>query len=207
MDSDRNRRADFIRYSGRSMWPGFQEGDLLEVRPVVFAELRVGDCIVYHLNGSETRITHRIRDIRDGVIRTRGDAFRWPDEHSVSNKQLVGRVTSRYRLGGLKSIQGGVIGQLLGEVYYYAGRLDPQRAARGGRAARLLRSSLQWLVICLYRRGTVKAFGDNGEGLNRYWLIGQRPWAQFVYSEKTWLVPWPQSLLIDPAKLPCNSRG
>jgi hypothetical protein len=207
MAQDNIVRADFFRYRGRSMWPAFQEGDLLEVQPVVFAELRVGDCITYRLNDCETRITHRISDIRSGLLRTRGDASRWPDECSVSANQLVGRVTGRYRLGCLKAIPGGVKGRLLRGFYYYAGRLDPQRAARGGDAARLLRSRLQWLAASFYRRGTVREVGDNGEGFYRYWLIGQRPWARFESREKKWLVPWPQSLLIDPAKLPRNSQA
>ena len=206
MSQNSNARTDPFRYRGRSMWPCFQEGDLLDIQPVAFEELRVGDCITYRLNNCETHVTHRIRVIRNGIICTRGDAIPWPDELGVNADQLVGRVVGRYRLGHLKSIQGGVKGRLLGGIYLYAGRLDPQRAARGGYAARLLRGSMQWLATWFYQQGTVLEFGDTDGESTRYWLIGQRPWARFEDTEKNWLVPWPQSLLIDPAKLPCHSQ-
>ena len=206
MGPNSNARTDFFRYRGRSMWPCFQEGDLLDVQPVAFEKLRVGDCITYRLNSCETRATHRISDLRNGIMRTRGDAFLKLDEFGVSANQIVGRVVGRYRLGALRPVQGGVKGRLLGGFYHYAGRLDPQRAARGGRAARLLRCSMRWLATWFYRHGTVREFSDTDGESSRYWLIGQRPWARFEGTEKSWLVPWPQSLLIDPAKLPCHSQ-
>ena len=196
---------DFFRYQGRSMWPCFQEGDLLQIQPVVLAELRVGDCITYQLNNHETHITHRIKDIRDGIICTCGDALFKPDELGVSANQLVGRVVGRYRLGSLKTVQGGIKGRLLKGFYHYAGRLDPQRAARGGHAAQLLRGNLQWLAGWFYRHGKVQSFSDTDEEITRYWLIGRQPWARFEDVGNSWLVPWPQSLLIDPARLPCQS--
>ena len=200
-----NARTDFFRYRGRSMWPCFQEGDLLEIQPVVLEVLHAGDCIIYRMNDCETRVTHRISDIHNGTIRTRGDALLKLDELDVSANQIVGRVVGLYRLGALKLVQGGIKGRLLKGFYHYAGRLDPQRAARGGRAARLLRGSLQWLAAWLYRHGRVREFSDIDGKSTRYWIIGQRPWAR-EDTEKSWLVPWPQSLLIDPAKLPCHSQ-
>jgi len=188
------------------MWPCLQEGDLLEIQPAGLERLRAGDCIIYRMNDCETRVTHRISDIHNGTIRTRGDALLKLDELGVSANQIVGRVVGRYRLGELKPVQGGVKGRFLKGFYHYAGRLDPQRAARGGRAARLLRGRLQWLAAWFYRHGTVQKFSDTDGERERYWFIGQRPWARFAYAEKSWLVPWPQSLLIDPAKLPCHSQ-
>jgi len=197
---------DLFRYRGRSMWPCFQEGDLLEIQPVALAELHIGDCITYRLNGQETHVTHRIKDIRDGIICTCGDALFKADELGVSADQLVGRVVGRYRLGDLKPVQGGIKGRLLKELYRYAGRLEPQRTARGGRAARRLRENLQWLASWFYRNGTVQAFDESSEKMARYWFIGRKPWAKFEDVGKSWMVPWPKSLLIDPARLP-GGRG
>ena len=202
MVPDNRTIKDFFCYSGRSMWPCLQEGDLLEIHPVAMVELHIGDCIIYHSNDEKTRVVHRIKMIYNGSICTCGDAHLKPDDHGVSANQLVGRVVGRYRFGCLKPVQGGIKGRLLKGFYHYAGRLDPQRAARGGRAARLLRSNLQWLAGWFYRNGTVREFGDTDEESSRYWLIGKRPWARFEHAEKSWLVSWPQSLLIDPARLP-----
>ncbi len=206
MDANSPLRTDFFRYRGQSMWPGLQEGDLLEVQPVSFTELRVGDCVTYHTKDDGTLITHRISAIRDTSVHTRGDASSWPDDPTVEEKQLVGRVIGRYRLGSLNRVQGGRKGQLAGVFYHYAGRLDPQRNSRGGRAACLLRGGLQWLANGFYRRGTVRQFGDVSKKSSRYWLVGQRPWASFNHTRGCWLVPWPQSLLIDPARLPGHSQ-
>ena len=66
----------------------------------------------------------------------------------------------------------------------------------------MLRSSLQWVAAGLYRRGTVREFGEGGQDSNCYWLSGQRPWARFDHALGGWVIPWPQSLVIDPARLP-----
>jgi hypothetical protein len=188
------------------MWPVFQDGDLLKIQAVTLVELRVGDCITYRLNDQETYVTHRVKDLHDGIICTCGDAHPGHDELGVSASQLVGRVIGRYRLGRYKAVQGGITGRLLKGFYHYAGRLDPQRAARGGRAARLLRSRLQWLVGWFYQHGTVQTFTDSDGESSRYWLIGRKPWASFEEVEEKWRAPWPQSLLIDPARLPRQSK-
>ena len=100
-------RKEFFRYRGMSMWPCFQEGDLLEIQPAALADLHAGDCIVYQLNDHETSITHRIREIHGGSISTSGDAHLKPDEFDVNASQLVGRVVGRYRLGCHKRVAGG----------------------------------------------------------------------------------------------------
>jgi len=197
-----NRAPGFFSYRGRSMWPVFQEGDLLEVKPTTFAELRAGDCITYRSHPDGTLITHRIFAMRDGIMHTRGDAMPWPDDFTVSEPQLVGKVIRRYRLGSLQVVVGGVKGRLYGGLYHYVGRLDPQREGRGGRLARLLRGSLQWLAAGFYRRGTVAQFGEVRQAGRCFWFVGQRPWASHDFLQGDWWVPWPQSLLIDPARLP-----
>ena len=194
--------TNFFRYQGRSMWPTFQEGDLLRVQPVTLQTLHVGDCITYHSHDGEALITHRVIALHDGKIHTRGDAHPEPDDLIVNADQLVGRVTGRFRLGGLKSVRGGIAGRLWGGFYHYAGRLDPQRTGRGGRVARLVRNSLQWLAAGVYRQGTVQVFADIARENKSYWIIGKRPMASFDRKRGCWQVPWPQSLLIDPDRLP-----
>ena len=201
-----NSASGFFRYRGRSMWPGFQEGDLLEVQPTPLAQLQVGDCITYRSHPAGTLVTHRIFAMRDGILHTRGDAALWPDDLPVSEQQLVGRVIGRYRLGALQSVAGGVKGRIYGGFYHYVGRLDPQRGGRGGRAARLLRTGLQWLASWLYRRGRVEQFGEVRQEGRLFWLVGQRPWASLDLGQGRWWVPWPQSLLIDPARLPQTNK-
>ena len=188
------------------MWPASRKETLLEVQPATMERLHVGDCITYRLKGSGSLVTHRIIAIHDMSIITRGDASPCPDDLKVDTEQLVGRVIGRFRLGVYKPVRGGIKGQITGKFYRYAGRLDPQRDARGGRAARLLRSSLQWLAAAFYRCGTVHKFGKTADESNTYWLVGQHPLASFDHLHGDWRLPWPQSLLIDPARLPIHSQ-
>jgi hypothetical protein len=183
------------------MWPVFQEGDLLHVETVTLSELRVGDCVTYRLNPGGALITHRIIAIHGKLMQTRGDACRSADDLPVTEQQLIGRVTGRFRLGSFKRTTGGIKGLLAGRFYCYAGRLDPHRSGRGGRFARFLRCLLQWMAIGVYRRGRVRGFGQAGQGSKHYWFAGQRSWARFDHERGCWLVPWPQSLLIDPNRL------
>jgi signal peptidase len=57
-------------------WPisdGFYKGDVLVVKGVKENNLEVGDVIVYSIKGQATPIVHRIIDIEDDEIITKGD--------------------------------------------------------------------------------------------------------------------------------------
>jgi hypothetical protein len=57
-------------------WPikdGFFKGDVLVIKGVVGEDLEVGDVIVYSIQGQGTPIVHRIVDIENGNIITKGD--------------------------------------------------------------------------------------------------------------------------------------
>jgi signal peptidase I len=77
-------------------WPvpnGFLIGDM----PIVKGEeeYKVGDIIVYSVQGQEFPIIHRIIKINeDGTYQTKGDnnIYQWPYEFRVSNGQIYGKV-------------------------------------------------------------------------------------------------------------------
>jgi signal peptidase len=57
-------------------WPiknGFLKGDALVVRGVPEKDLKIGDVIVYDINGQTTPIVHRIVKFGNGQIITKGD--------------------------------------------------------------------------------------------------------------------------------------
>jgi signal peptidase len=57
-------------------WPiknGFLKGDALVVMGVPEKDLKVGDVIVYDINGQNTPIVHRIVKLENGQITTKGD--------------------------------------------------------------------------------------------------------------------------------------
>jgi signal peptidase len=59
---------------GGSMGGALPRGSIAYEQRVPTADLRPGDVITYTPPGHATRVTHRIASIRDGVMRTRGDA-------------------------------------------------------------------------------------------------------------------------------------
>ncbi len=69
-------------------WPitgGFLKGDALVVVGTETEELKTGDVIVYDIEGQSTPIVHRIIEIEDGKITTKGDHNPSHDPWSPSN--------------------------------------------------------------------------------------------------------------------------
>jgi hypothetical protein len=126
----------YFRYRGTSMWPCFQDGDLLLACVVPFTQLRPGDCIVYEMEQG-LRIVHRITVI-NSFARTRGDACYREDTRVVSPGLVIGRVHSRVRYGRKARVRGGTAGRFAGSLYRLAARLDASKPSRGGKAARLI---------------------------------------------------------------------
>ena len=132
--------TNMFRYQGLSMWPCFQEGDLLELSVVDFSQLRIGDCVAYSTT-REQQAVHRVIGIRGKSLTTRGDALSGADNVPVQEHQINGRVVSRYRFGQECSVPGGLRGRVAGLFYRYAGRIDPNRSSRGGKLARGIRAT------------------------------------------------------------------
>jgi hypothetical protein len=183
-----------VRYSGRSMSPVFQEGDLLEVLPFPIKLIRRGDCIVYR-NSADLQVIHRA--ISNGAaLRTRGDALREVDLGVVTQEQLVGRVIHRYRMGTSKRVIGGWPGMLTGRFYHFAGRIDPLRPSRGGLLARRIQRVTIPLLGGLLNRGEIREVS----------LAGQMPivvwyWRQWVVGRRDglsgeWAIYWPWRIIL-----------
>jgi len=69
-----------------SMQPVFNPGDLVITRP--FDNLTAGEIITYRQG--QTVVTHRIFEIKDGQIYTKGDANEDPDPHGITIDQVQG---------------------------------------------------------------------------------------------------------------------
>lgn len=129
-----------FRYQGLSMWPLFQDGDLLELTPVAFSQIRIGDCVAYNTSIGKQAV-HRVVGIKEDGLLTRGDALPVPDDRPVAGDQIIGRVKYRHRFGQKGLITRGLRGQFSGIFYRYAGRIDPNRPSRGGKLARGIRAT------------------------------------------------------------------
>jgi len=73
-----------------SMAPTFYEGDLIYIdKNYNVEEAKIGDIIAFELNDG-SQVTHRINDMTDMGIITKGDANEDVDIAPVSNEQVIG---------------------------------------------------------------------------------------------------------------------
>lgn len=183
-----------FRYQGRSMWPCFQPGDLLEYRPCSFVDLQVGDCVVYRTD-DQKHVTHRVVAKSNGLI-TRGDSLPARDDEPVTTAQVVGKVIAKHRFGQRMPVKGGWSGALAGYCYRYAGRIDPQRDAVGGRVARLLRTISMIGFKNVWDKGGVRTLSSSETQTTRFWVIGSKVVGRENGQDKQWQIAWPWSILV-----------
>lgn len=184
----------FFRYKGLSMWPTFQEGDILEVSPATNNEIRRGDCVAFLADNKQV-VTHRVVNVK-GCLNTKGDASTAIDMEGVKPKQLIGKVDSLHRLGRPIKVWGGFSGRLLGCFYHYAGRINPQRSSRGGKLAVKIRCFLApCLRLCRYT-GEIRVLKRSGEPNMTIWRLGETIVGRQNPLTHEWLVAWPWNIIL-----------
>ena len=187
-------QTEIYLYRGLSMWPYFQEGDLLEVERVPLQRLRVGDCVVLRV-ADGSHLAHRVAGLCDGLV-TRGDAMSRIDCFDGSAPMLIGRVVRRHRCGGARRISGGWQGRLAGILHRYAGRIDPDRPGRGGRLARGIGRVTTPFVQPLTRLGVRRTIRlANQEDLT-VWRVGGAALAMRNGKTGPWQVRWPWRIVL-----------
>lgn len=95
---------------GESMSPSIRKGDVLTVRPITFAEAKIGDILAYRRDVPESGLTtHRViqkgRDDEGSYIITKGDRSRFRDFPIKCPTEVYGKIVSRERHGRLISLE------------------------------------------------------------------------------------------------------
>lgn len=188
-----------LRYQGLSMWPCFQEGDLLELRHVDFGQVRIGDCIAYS-TADDGHAVHRVVGKNDRGLITRGDALPAPDKKLVTTNQIIGRVIYRYRFGQEDVMPSGLRGRLSGLFYHYAGRIDPNRPSRGGKLARGIRATSKSILKMLRYRCVARTMKLAGEQEIIVWELQGRIIGRQGSSKSESLLTWPWSVFVELPK-------
>lgn len=181
-----------VRYCGASMWPCFQDGDLLEVIPATPEQVGIGDCVVLQA-ADGTLIAHRVVGRRPG-LRTRGDALRRDDDIGPAAPRLTGRIVARQRLGRRSLVTGGWPGWLAGRLFYVAGRIDPQRPGRGGQLGRMVRGICAPLTGPVISRLMSSSREQEPAATSRNlggWVVAQRD-----RPDAAWQIRWPWRLFV-----------
>lgn len=74
-----------------SMAPTFNTGSIVAVKPVKFEEIKQGDIVTFK-NEDDLTITHRVMEINDGKLITKGDANNGKDSMPVTADRVIGEV-------------------------------------------------------------------------------------------------------------------
>ena len=84
------RGRTIVEVQGRSMYPTLRNGTYVEVQPVAFDELELGDLVVF--SAEDKTVCHRLIRKAYPVCYLKGDTNLWADP-PVQWSQVVGRVT------------------------------------------------------------------------------------------------------------------
>ncbi len=188
-----------LRYQGLSMWPCFQEGDLLELAPIDFDQVRTGDCIAYSSTSGEQAV-HRVVGKKGSGLITRGDALPEPDNRPVFGDHIIGRVMYRHRFGQKCFMPHGLRGQFYGLFYRYAGRIDPNRSSRGGKLARGIRATSKSILKMLRCACVARTMKLTGEQEIIVWELHGRVVGRQNSSKSEYLMAWPWSVFVELPK-------
>ena len=104
----------------------FQSGDLLLIDELKFEDLKKGDVVVFNDPreiSKDSLIIHRIINIQNGEITTRGDSNKGPDVLPVNNSNFVGKVSKYERKGKSHKVRGGLTGLYLTRSKYFFRRI------------------------------------------------------------------------------------
>ncbi len=177
------------RYSGGSMWPVFQAGDVLILRSPQIRRPRPGDCIVFRSTGPHL-VAHRLLTVHP-VARTKGDALLGRDEKTLSPDAVLGVVVGRIRNGAYRRVRGGRMGLVEGRILPVVGRIRDERPpGKGRRVATLIHTVVALLAPDLASRVKV-----TGSGAARLLRLGGRPFGR-VAPDDRWVISWPYSLFV-----------
>lgn len=78
-----------------SMWPALKKGDLVFIQGVDAKAIKVGDIVVYTNQKDGTFTIHRVVELRDKMLLTKGDANNITDE-PIGYEAVIGRL---YKIG------------------------------------------------------------------------------------------------------------
>jgi len=88
-----------LRVTGASMLPAIWPGDVVTIRSVWLSDVSRGDLVLFFRG--RRFLVHRVWDVLEDSLLTRGDSVLGPDL-PVSSKELLGRVVSITGTGGTR---------------------------------------------------------------------------------------------------------
>jgi hypothetical protein len=189
-------------YSGLSMNPLLQPGDILRVVPYEEREIRRGDVVVFPEPRSRMTMVHRVLAVNPAGVTTKGDNNSTMDDWILQPSDILGRVATIRRAGRilplprekpaalylLKARQwcDRVVSRLFHPVYHWL--------AQSGLFQGRLTTWMKPRLLCFPR----------SEGPEWQLWLGRLLIGQKMPHQSFWTIRRPFRLFLDEASLPCQ---
>ena len=182
-----------FRYTGLSMLPTFKPGEVLYARPDI-RTIQPGDVIIYEQGG--LRVVHRVIDLEDDGVKTRGDANPCVDEDIISFEQIYGVVEKAGNWDRMRKIKGGRFAAIRAETRWRWGGFIGQLRPVIGAPYRWIKSR-RWLTKFWHPTVLkVRLMSSDGEVVK--YIVGGKTVAAFDLSSGHFTCRRPYDLIIFP---------
>ena len=198
--------CSLVIYKGRSMNPTLVEPELMEVQPIAFDSIKVGDVVLFRCpNETNKNVVHRVIKIQPGALRTRGDNNTSNDPYLVGPDDIIGLVVASWRGDIRRDISGGWRGMALSRLLICrvvaietGSRFMLSRAYR---FLSLLTAPVAKLVLPSRFQPRIIHYPDHTRW--RYQLfLANRHIGGFDAATKKWEIRRPYRLIVDETNLP-----
>ena len=201
-EASQTRGSTGFTYSGPSMQPLFKAADGLIVRPYSKKGIKAGDVVVFRKPGEDHKVVHRVVEINEVGIITRGDNNNTNDSLILKSEDIIGRVVSAKRRNKTFRVHGGKTGVLLSI------KLRVRKLLANGISS-ALRPAYHWLISAgLFHRWLsplVKMkilYFHRPNGTEMQLLLGRRVIGRRMPGTNKWRITRPFRLFIDESSLP-----
>lgn len=193
--------GSWIIYTGSSMNPAFQNGDVLYIAPYESRKIRSGDVVVFLSPKDGRQIVHRVFSVACQRIKTCGDKADRIDPWILGPDKIIGYATYLRRRKKQKKVYGGLRGQLLAMVVKRINKIKAMMTpplkplyswlCRNALIRRLLPRLLKTRVLSF----------DRPEGKELQLLLGSHVIGRRYPGYSRWQIKPPFRLLVDEKAL------
>ena len=201
-EASQARGSTGLTYFGPSMKPLFKAADGLIVRPYTKKGIKAGDVVVFRKPGEDHKVVHRVVEVNEVGIITRGDNNSANDPWILKSEDIIGCVVSAKRRNKTFRVHGGKTGVLLSI------KLRVQKLVANGISS-ALRPAYHWLISAGFfprwfsplKRVKILYF-HRPNGMEMQLVLGRRVIGRRMPGTNKWRITRPFRLFIDESSLP-----
>lgn len=188
------------------MNPTLVEPELMEIQPITFDSIKVGDVILFKCpNDTAKNVVHRVIELVQGALCTRGDNNTTNDPYLVGSDEIIGLVVASWRKEVRRVVPGGWRGRVLARLLLFRAKaINVASVLFLSKTYRLLSSWISPVANFLLPSGfqpRIIHYPDHTRW--RYQLfVANRRIGRFDVTTGQWEIRRPYRLIVDLEKLP-----